>query len=110
MKVREAEFPALIGQGVSYAVLQFPSGSLNHVHSHPHAAELLFLLIGSLEVGFVDAENVLHFQTLQAGDLFIFPKGVAHYQYNNGQDSAFAISAFGSANAGTILLLRLFFN
>ncbi|XVE96401.1 hypothetical protein REPUB_Repub02eG0218500 [Reevesia pubescens] len=102
MKVNEAEFPALSGQGVSYAVLQFPPGSLNHVHSHPHAAELLFLLIGSLEVGFVGAENVLHIQTLQAGDLFIFPKGVVHYQCNYGQDSAFAISAFGSANAGTI--------
>ncbi|XWS66650.1 hypothetical protein CRYUN_Cryun05aG0218800 [Craigia yunnanensis] len=102
MKVSEAEFPALNAQGVSYAVQQFPSGSLNPVHSHPHAAELIFLLIGSLEVGFVDAENVLLFQTLQAGDLFIFPKGVVHYQYNYGQDPTFAISAFGGANARTI--------
>ena len=47
MKVSEAEFLALNGQGVSYAVQQFPSGSLNPVHSHPHAAEFLFLLINS---------------------------------------------------------------
>ena len=60
-------------------------------------------------MGFVDVENVLHFQTLQAGDLFIFPKGVVHYQYNNGQGSAFAISAFGSANVGTITTPRSVF-
>ena len=102
IKVSEAEFLALYGQGISYAVQQFLSGSLNPVQSHPHAAELFFLLIGSLEVGFVDAENVLHFQTLQARDLFIFPKRVVHYQYNYGQDSAFAIFAFSSANARTI--------
>ncbi|XVF76177.1 hypothetical protein PTKIN_Ptkin13bG0245600 [Pterospermum kingtungense] len=110
MKVSEDEFPALHGQGVSYAVLQIPSGSLNCVHSHRHTAELLFLLIGSLEVGFVDAENVFRFQTLQARDLFIFPKGVIHYQYNYGQDAAFAVSAFSSANAGTITTLRSVFS
>lgn len=109
MKVGEDEFPALNGQGVSYAALQFPSGSLNPVHSHPNASELLFLLTGSLEVGFVDAENVLHFQTLQAGDLFIFPKGVVHYQYNHGEEAAFAVSAFGGANAKTITASRSVF-
>ncbi|KAK8359373.1 hypothetical protein V6Z12_A04G090900 [Gossypium hirsutum] len=59
-------------------------------------------LDGSLKVGFVDANDVLHTQTLQTGDLFIFPVGVVHYQYNYGQDLAFAISAFGSANVRTI--------
>ncbi|KAL5976507.1 hypothetical protein ACLOJK_020840 [Asimina triloba] len=41
--------------------------------------------------------------TLQAGDMFVFPKGLIHYQYNPaGKDSALAVSAFGSANAGTV--------
>ncbi|OMO68329.1 Germin [Corchorus olitorius] len=109
MKVSEAEFPALNGQGVSYAVLQFPSGSLNPLHRHPDSAELLFLLIGSLEVGFVDAKNILRIKTLQPGDLFMFPKGVVHYQFNNGEESAFAVSAFGSSNAGTITIPRSVF-
>ncbi|KAE8718975.1 hypothetical protein F3Y22_tig00109983pilonHSYRG00052 [Hibiscus syriacus] len=102
MKVSEAEFPALNGQGVSYAVLRFPSGSLNPSHRHPESAELLFLLAGSLEVGFIDANNVLRSETLEAGDVFVFPKGVVHYQYNYGQDSGFAISAFGDADVRTI--------
>ncbi|KAK8563394.1 hypothetical protein V6N13_007652 [Hibiscus sabdariffa] len=103
MKVGEAEFPALNDQGVSYAVLQFPSGSLNQPHLHPEAGELLFLLTGSLEVGFIDVNDVLRIQTLEAGDVFVFPKGLVHYQYNYGQESAFAISAFGDADARTVL-------
>ena len=74
-----AEFPALNGQSVSIAVLQYPAGSVNPPHTHPHSAELLFLLDGALEVGFVDTTNKLFTQTLQAGDMFVFPKGLVHY-------------------------------
>ncbi|KAK9907828.1 hypothetical protein M0R45_000199 [Rubus argutus] len=103
LKATMAEFPALFGQSVSYAVLQFPSGTVNPPHTHPRSAELLFLIDGTLEVGFVDTKNNLFNQTLQAGDMFVFPKGLVHYQYNaDSQNSALAISAFGSASAGTV--------
>ncbi|XP_058104109.1 germin-like protein 9-3 [Magnolia sinica] len=102
-KASMAEFPALNGQSVSFAVLQYPSGSVNPPHTHPRSAELLLLLQGSLEVGFVDTANKLYTQTLQVGDMFVFPKGLVHYQYNSdGKDPALAISGFGSANAGTV--------
>ncbi|XP_057471981.1 germin-like protein 9-3 [Actinidia eriantha] len=101
-KVSMAEFPALNGQSVSYAVLEFPAGNINPPHTHPRAAELLFLVSGTLEVGFVDTKNVLYTQTLKDGDIFVFPKGLVHFQYNrNHQEPALAISAFGSASAGT---------
>ncbi|KAJ6927664.1 germin-like protein 9-3 [Populus alba x Populus x berolinensis] len=38
--------------------------------------------ICSLQVGFVDTTNKLFTQTLQAGDMFIVPKGLVHFQYN----------------------------
>ncbi|KAK4709191.1 hypothetical protein R3W88_030116 [Solanum pinnatisectum] len=102
-KVGKAEFPVLDGQSVSLAVLQFPRGSVNPPHTHPRAAELLFVVEGSLEVGFVDTTNKLYTQTLQVGDLFVFPKGLLHYQYNsNSNELATAVSGFGSANAGTV--------
>ncbi|KAK9938984.1 hypothetical protein M0R45_015694 [Rubus argutus] len=98
-----AEFPALNGQSVSYAVLEFPSGTTNPPHTHPRSAELLFLVGGTLEVGFVDTKNNLFTQTLKAGDLFVFPKGLVHFQYNpDSQNPALAISSFGSASAGTV--------
>ncbi|KAL5976504.1 hypothetical protein ACLOJK_020837 [Asimina triloba] len=102
-KASAVEFPALNGQSVSYAVLQFPSGAVNPPHTHPRSAELLLLLDGSLQVGFVDTANKLYTQTLQTGDMFVFPKGLVHYQFNpDGNDDALAVSAFGSANAGTV--------
>ena len=77
-KISLAEFPALNGQSVSYAVLQFPAGTPNPTHIHPRASELLFLSQGTLQVGFVDTANKLFNQTLQTGDIFVFPKGLVH--------------------------------
>ncbi|KAM7265635.1 hypothetical protein ACFE04_003318 [Oxalis oulophora] len=105
LKAALKEFPALEGQSVSYAVLQYPAGSINPPHTHPRAAELLFVIQGSLQVGFVDTTNKLFTQTLQLGDIFVFPKGLVHFQYNaDSQEPAMAVSSFGSANAGTISL------
>ncbi|XP_071718327.1 germin-like protein 9-3 [Rutidosis leptorrhynchoides] len=110
-KASMAEFPALNGQSVSYAVLQFPNGTVNPPHTHPRASELLFVLMGSLQVGFVDTTNKLFTQTLQQGDVFVFPKGLVHFQYNCGTNTqALALSAFGSANAGTVSVPNSVFN
>ncbi|KAJ0101851.1 hypothetical protein Patl1_05863 [Pistacia atlantica] len=59
-----ANASALDGQSVSYAVLLFPVGAINPPHTHPRSAELLFVVEGSLNVGFVDTNNKLYTQTL----------------------------------------------
>jgi quercetin dioxygenase-like cupin family protein len=105
LKAAVKEFPALEGQSVSYAILEYPIGSTNPPHTHPRASELLFVIQGSLQVGFVDTTNKLFTQTLQLGDIFVFPKGLVHFQFNNdAHQPAMAVSAFGSANAGTVSL------
>ncbi|XP_059288166.1 putative germin-like protein 9-2, partial [Lycium ferocissimum] len=48
-KATKAEFPALNGQGVSLAVLQFPPGFVNPPHYHSRATGLFLLLEGVLE-------------------------------------------------------------
>ncbi|KAF8395411.1 hypothetical protein HHK36_019357 [Tetracentron sinense] len=102
-KATLVEFPALSGQSVSYALLQFPAGAINPPHLHPRSAELLFIMDGCIEVGLIDTTNKLFVQTLQKGDMFLFPKGLVHYLYNiNAQYPAVALSAFGSANAGSV--------
>ncbi|KAL9994481.1 putative germin, rmlC-like cupin domain superfamily, rmlC-like jelly roll [Helianthus debilis subsp. tardiflorus] len=111
IKASLKEFPGLLGQSVSYAILQFPVGSLNPLHIHPRATELLFVIAGSLQVGFVDTTNTLFSQKLETGDMFVFPKGLVHYQYNaNGTEPALAVSAFGSASAGTQSIANSVFN
>lgn len=105
-KASIVEFPALNGQSVSYAVLQFPPNSLLPPHTRPDATGLLFLLDGTLEVGLIDTKNNLYTQKLQTGDLFVFPKGLVHYQYNSDpQLPATAIAAFGSASARAVTVL-----
>ncbi|XP_073015814.1 putative germin-like protein 9-2 [Primulina eburnea] len=111
LKANMEQLPALNGQSVSGAALVYPGQSVNPVHTHPRSAELLFVIMGSLEVGFVDSKNKLYTQTLQTGDMFVFPKGLVHYQYNaDSKNPAIAISAFGSANPGTISLPNTLFN
>ena len=102
IKANMGVFPALNGQSVSYAMLVFPSGYVNPPHTHPRAAELLFVQSGALSVGFVDTAGKLYTQDLVAGDIFVFPKGLVHYQYNQGPNPATALSAFGSAAPGIV--------
>ncbi|KAK1421187.1 hypothetical protein QVD17_23349 [Tagetes erecta] len=105
------EFPGLLGQSVSYAILEFPVGSINPLHIHPRATELLFVIAGSLQVGFVDTNKTLYSQKLETGDMFVFPKGLVHFQYNsNTTEPALAVSAFGSASAGTQSIANSVFN
>ncbi|XP_047052117.1 germin-like protein 9-3 [Lolium rigidum] len=101
-KASMVEFPALNGQSVSYAKLRFPPGTVNPTHTHPRASELLLVIEGALSVGFVDTAGKLYTKDLVAGDMFVFPKGLVHYQSNHGSNLAVALSAFGSANAGTV--------
>ncbi|KAH7655175.1 Germin protein [Dioscorea alata] len=109
-KVTNDEFPALNGQSVSCALLQYAPGGLNAPHTHPRSAELLIVLQGWLKVGLVDSTNKLFTQILQTGDIFVFPKGLVHFQVNlDSRYPAVALAAFGSANAGTIQLTRALF-
>ncbi|KAI3461282.1 hypothetical protein Pfo_017945 [Paulownia fortunei] len=104
-KASKAEFPALDGQSVSLAVLQYPAGGVNPPHTHPRAAELLLVVGGCLDVGFVDTTGKLVTQTLQLGNVIVFPKGLVHFQYSaDPKQPAIAVSAFGRASAGTVSL------
>ncbi|KAJ0011441.1 hypothetical protein Pint_33402 [Pistacia integerrima] len=62
-KASLTNFPALDGQSVSYAFLQFPTRVINSPHTHPHSTELLLVLKGWLNVGFIDTNNKLYTQT-----------------------------------------------
>ncbi|CAM8978985.1 unnamed protein product [Rhodiola kirilowii] len=101
-KVSATEFPSLTGHDVSLTVLQFPPGGLNPPHVNVRASGLFIVLKGRVEVGFVDLGDKLYTQILEAGDVFVFPKGLVHYQYNvDKRKAATALAAFGSTGAGT---------
>ncbi|CAI0403817.1 unnamed protein product [Linum tenue] len=52
----------------------------------------------------VSYATLLFPNALHVGDMFVFPKGLVHFQYNAGTSYAIALSAFGSASAGTVSL------
>ncbi|KAF5806002.1 putative germin, rmlC-like cupin domain superfamily, rmlC-like jelly roll [Helianthus annuus] len=78
---------------------------------HPRASELLYVLMGSLDVGFLGTTNKLFTQKLQEGDILVFPKGLVHFQFNSdANNAALALSAFGSASPGTVSVPNSVFN
>ncbi|KAJ7198666.1 hypothetical protein O6H91_06G040300 [Diphasiastrum complanatum] len=104
-KISLAELPTLDGAGVSMATLMFPPSVADPVHFHQRASELLQVTSGSLFVSFIDSLGRRFDQKLFAGDAFLFPKGMLHYQINlDPKKPAHAVAVFGSSNPGIVLL------
>nr|XP_043623923.1 germin-like protein 9-3 [Erigeron canadensis] len=110
MAASMVEFPALNGQSVSFSILQLAPGGVSAPHTRPHATGLFLVLAGQFEVGFVDTSNKLYTQTLETGDMFIFPKGLVHYQYNpDMKKPAVGVAGFGSASATVVSVPKTLF-
>ncbi|KAG6546552.1 hypothetical protein Mapa_012101 [Marchantia paleacea] len=105
-------FPVLSGLGVSNALLIYPPGSVNVPHTHPRGTETLFILEGTLEVGLIDTTQpvpVLFTQTLYKDDIFVFPRGLVHFQINKSKKNVRAYASFSSTNPGLVSLPRTLF-
>ncbi|XP_071725491.1 germin-like protein 5-1 [Rutidosis leptorrhynchoides] len=87
--------------GVSMGRVDYAPGGINPPHTHPRATEIVFVLEGELDVGFITTENKLFSKTIKKGEIFTFPRGLIHYQINNGKVPAAAIAAFNSQLPGT---------
>lgn len=81
--------------------IDYAPGGLNPPHTHPRATEMVFVLYGQLDVGFITTANVLISKTISQGETFVFPKGLVHFQQNNGKAPAAVIAAFNSQLPGT---------
>ncbi|URE06165.1 germin-like protein [Musa troglodytarum] len=68
---------------------------------------------GQLFVGFVtsnsDNGNRLFTKMLKKGDVFVFPEGLIHFQFNPGHTNTVAIGALSSQNPGTITIANAVF-
>ncbi|RLN25195.1 germin-like protein 1-1 [Panicum miliaceum] len=94
-------FPGVNTLGVSIASIDFAPGGQNTPHTHPRATEIIFVLEGTLEVGFITTANKLFSKTVTKGDVFVFPRAHVHFQQNPGYGPATIISAFNSQLQGT---------
>ncbi|XP_058005443.1 germin-like protein 8-11 [Hevea brasiliensis] len=83
---------------------------LNSPHIHPRATEILAVLEGTLYVGFVTSNpNRLITKVLNARDVFVFPIGLMHFQFNIGNTNAIAIIGLSSQNPGVITIANVVF-
>ncbi|TVU32726.1 hypothetical protein EJB05_24477, partial [Eragrostis curvula] len=66
------------------------------------ATEALTVVDGELYVGFVATDGKLFAKVLSGGDVFVFPKGLVHFEFNRGPCPAVAIAGLSSQNPGLI--------
>ncbi|KAK6779044.1 hypothetical protein RDI58_025762 [Solanum bulbocastanum] len=106
-----AQIPGLNTLGISLARIDYAPWGINPPHTHPRATEILTVLEGFLQVGFVTSnpENRHITKVLKKGDVFVFPVGLVHYQRNMGNGNAVAIAALSSQNPGVISIANAVF-
>ncbi|RCV06445.1 hypothetical protein SEVIR_1G164900v4 [Setaria viridis] len=109
--VNVAQIPGLNTMGISMVRIDYAPNGMNPPHTHPRATEILTVLEGSLFVGFVTSNpnNALITKALNKGDVFVFPKGLIHFQFNNGTNNAVALAGLSSQNPGVITIANTVF-
>ncbi|KAH7543362.1 germin-like protein subfamily 1 member 13 [Ziziphus jujuba] len=109
------KIPGLNTLGISLARIDYAPYGLNPPHTHPRGTEILVVVEGTLEVGFVtsnqqDGSNKLFTKILNKGDVFVFPVGLIHFQFNRGYTNAVAFAGLSSQNAGVITIANAVFD
>lgn len=109
--VNVEKIPGLNTLGISLARIDFAPYGENPPHTHPRGTEILVVIEGTLLVGFVTSnpENRLFTKVLNKGDVFVFPIGLIHFQFNVGHTNAIAIYGLSSQNAGVITIADAIF-
>ncbi|KAL6658905.1 hypothetical protein ACP70R_002945 [Stipagrostis hirtigluma subsp. patula] len=106
------QIPGLNTLGISLARIDYAQLGENPPHTHPRATEILTVLEGTLYVGFVTSNpnNTLFTKMLNKGDVFVFPEGLIHFQFNPSPNKpAVAIAALSSQNPGAITIANAVF-
>ncbi|VAI01244.1 unnamed protein product [Triticum turgidum subsp. durum] len=107
-----AEWPGTNTLGVSMNRVDFAPGGTNPPHIHPRATEIGIVMKGELLVGILgslDSGNKLYSRVVRAGETFLIPRGLMHFQFNVGKTEASMVVSFNSQNPGIVFVpLTLF--
>ncbi|XP_019161706.1 PREDICTED: germin-like protein subfamily 1 member 13 isoform X3 [Ipomoea nil] len=109
------QFPGLNTMGLSFGRIDFEPNGLIPLHYHPRGSEVVFVLEGTLYVGFVTSnaqnigKNTLFAKILNPGDAIVFPVGLVHFLYNVGRTNATAFASYNSQKPGFVVLANAVF-
>ncbi|KAG5614699.1 hypothetical protein H5410_014523, partial [Solanum commersonii] len=111
----QSQFWILNTLGISLSRIDYASYGLNPPHTHPRGTEFLVVLEGTLYAGFVlsnpgpNMKNKLFTKILHLGDVFFFPIGLIHFQFNPGKTKTVAFAGLSSQNPGVITIANAVF-
>ncbi|KAH6757216.1 RmlC-like cupins superfamily protein [Perilla frutescens var. hirtella] len=96
------QIPGLNALGVMLVRVDLRRNGFFPPHIHPRATELVTVLEGSVEFGFVTSYPAYKHlsKVVRRGDVFVVPVGLVHYARNVGEGNAVALVAFNSQNPG----------
>ena len=77
------KFPGVNTLGISMNRVDLAPGGVNPPHVHPRATELVYVVEGTIIAGFITTNNTLFSHELEK-DVFVFPRGLIHFQQNVG--------------------------
>jgi len=105
-----ANFPAVIGNGISMTVGFLGPCAINTPHTHPRATEINFSVNGTLRTGLL-TENGARFivNDLMPGAATVFPMGAIHFEMNTGCEPAMFVAAFNDEDPGVDSIAQRYF-
>ncbi|KAF7047352.1 hypothetical protein CFC21_056292 [Triticum aestivum] len=92
--------------------VDFALGGTNPPHIHPRATEIGIVMKGELLVGILgslDSGNKLYSRVVHAGETFLIPRGLMHFQFNVGKTEASMVVSFNSQNPGIVFVALTLF-
>ncbi|KAL5062532.1 hypothetical protein RYX36_024269 [Vicia faba] len=100
--------PGLNGLGISTVRADLGVNGSVPLHSHPDATELVIIVEGQVNIGFITPTKVF-LKDAKPGDVIAVPKGQLHFLVNTGAKKAVAFAAFSSSNPSVQTLDLLLF-
>lgn len=100
--VSAATVAGLNSLGMTFMRVDLAPNGFFPPHIHPRATELVVVLEGSMEIGFITSYPDYRYlsKILQTGDVFVVPVGLLHNVRNLAKANSVAMVAFNSQNPG----------
>ncbi|KAK9795842.1 hypothetical protein WJX73_000683 [Symbiochloris irregularis] len=96
------QWPALSKQGISQTLFTLGACALRPPHYHLRATGLLYLINGTIQVGFTNEDGTkAYVNNISAGASTVFPQGLVHYQQNLACEPAQYTISYNSEDPGT---------
>ncbi|XP_057769674.1 putative germin-like protein 2-1 [Salvia miltiorrhiza] len=101
-----ATVPGFNTLGLAFARLEYAPSGYVPPHIHPRSTEVIYVLEGAIEVGFVTTypEYKYYSKVLNKGDLFIIPVGLLHSQRNVARTNSVTAAASNTQTPAFIFM------